>query len=49
VRLVYDPRGLTGVTTVRPWVAGVLHKRLVTELRLAKDLDIRQLLIRGDS
>jgi hypothetical protein len=25
VRLVYDPRGLSGVTTARPGVAGVLH------------------------
>jgi hypothetical protein len=25
VGLVYDPKGLTGVTTVRPGVAGVLH------------------------
>jgi hypothetical protein len=25
VGLVYDPRGLTGVTTVRPEVAGVLQ------------------------
>jgi hypothetical protein len=25
VRLVYDPRGLPGVTTARPGVTGVLH------------------------
>jgi hypothetical protein len=27
VRLVYDPRELTGVTTARPGVAGVLQPR----------------------
>jgi hypothetical protein len=26
VGLVYDPRGLPGVTTARPGVAGVLHR-----------------------
>jgi hypothetical protein len=26
--LVYDPRGLPGVTTARPGVAGVLHRQV---------------------
>jgi hypothetical protein len=33
VRLVYDPRGLAGVTTARPGVAGVLQ--MVSEPTLA--------------
>jgi hypothetical protein len=33
VRLVYDPRGLPGVTTARPEVAGVLQ--IVSEPTLA--------------
>jgi hypothetical protein len=32
VGLVYDPRGLPGVTTIRPGVAGVLQ--MVSELTL---------------
>jgi hypothetical protein len=33
MRLVYDPRELPGVTTIRPGVAGVLQ--MVSELTLA--------------
>jgi hypothetical protein len=32
VGLVYDPRGLPGVTTARPGVAGVLHSITTLEL-----------------
>jgi hypothetical protein len=35
VGLVYDPRGLPGVTTARPGVAGVLHAAIDQE-RLTK-------------
>jgi hypothetical protein len=41
VRLVYDPRGLPGVTTVRPGVArGVLHyKKVISTLATSLPLN----------
>jgi hypothetical protein len=35
VGLVYDPRGLLGVTTARSRVAGVLHVSLPIHIRLS--------------
>jgi hypothetical protein len=37
VGLVYDPKGLTGVTTARPGVAGVLQEASASSVKVGID------------